>query len=287
MDTLLHHLQTAIPDADTGRRLAQIYLASFTKELVRYLAGALLLWGLLHGLLRRRLAHRLIAGWPSGRDIRREIAYSILSMLVFAGAGLAITVMVLSGHMVVYTDPARYGWAWLCLSLPVMIVWHDVYFYVTHRWLHSKVMFRRFHGVHHRSRNPSPWAAYAFHPVEALINVGVLPIALLVLPLHFWVIVLFGMHQILRNAHGHAAVETMPRGFASHWLGRHFTTTTHHHQHHETANGNYGLWFTWCDRLCGTERLDYQARFDAATPPRPSSAATSAGLTVKALGEAS
>ena len=279
MDTLAHSLLSLWPDPDLLRRLTQVYLGSFTKEFVRYLLGALLLWAVLHVLLRRRLAHRLIAGWPTARDVRREMIYSLSSMAIFAGAGLAITAMVISGHMVVYQDPARYGWGWLLLSLPVMIVWHDVYFYFTHRWLHSAAMFRRFHGVHHRSRNPSPWAAYAFHPVEALINVGVTPIALLVLPLHFWVIVLFGMHQILRNAHGHAAVETMPRGFARHWLGRQFTTTTHHHLHHETASGNYGLWFTWCDRWFGTERLDYLARFDAATPPRRGSARTAADST--------
>jgi sterol desaturase/sphingolipid hydroxylase (fatty acid hydroxylase superfamily) len=91
---------------------------------------------------------------------------------------------------------------------------------------------------------------------------------LLAVPLHWSVMVAFGLHQILRNAHGHAAVETLPRGFVRHWLGGRFTTTTHHHLHHETARGNYGLWFTWWDRLCGTERPDYQARFDAATAPR-------------------
>ena len=273
MDLLLTLLTAFGPDAETTQRLSQVYLGSFIKEFVRYLLGVLLVWGLLHVVLRRRLAHRLIAGWPSAGDVRREMVYSLLSMLVFAGAGLAITAMVISGQMVVYKDPARYGYVWLVLSLPVLIVWHDLYFYVTHRWLHSPMMFQRFHGVHHRSRNPSPWAAYAFHPVEALINVGVTPIALLVLPINFGVIVLFGMHQILRNAHGHAAVETMPRGFARHWLGRHFTTTTHHHLHHETARGNYGLWFTWCDRLFGTERPEYLARYDAATQPRPTPAA--------------
>jgi sterol desaturase/sphingolipid hydroxylase (fatty acid hydroxylase superfamily) len=123
--------------------------------------------------------------------------------------------------------------------------------------------------VHHRSRNPSPWAAYAFHPIEALINGLVTPLALLVVPLHPLVLMLFGLHQIVRNAHGHAAIESMPRGFARHWLGRHFTTTTHHHLHHETAHGNYGLWFTGWDRIAGTERPDYLDRFDAATMPGP------------------
>ena len=128
--------------------------------------------------------------------------------------------------------------------IAALLLWHDFYFYWTHRLLHSRWLFRRVHGVHHRSRNPSPWAAYAFHPIEALVNSLVTPLALLA----------FTIHQIVRNAHGHLSIETMPRGFARHWLGGRFTTTTDHHLHHETAQGNYGLWFTWWDRWMGTER---------------------------------
>ena len=234
----------------------------------RYLLGAVVMWLLLHVLLKRRLAHRLIAAWPSSRDMRREFAYSLSSVVIFAAMGTGVFAMIITGHMEIYGRTAKYGWAWLVLSLPLMILWHDVYFYWTHRLLHTPWLFRRVHGVHHRSRNPSPWAAYAFHPIEAVINGLVTPLALMVVPLHGGVILLFSLHQILRNAHGHAAVETMPGGFTRHWFWKHFTTTTHHHLHHETAQGNYGLWFTWWDRWRGTERRDYLARFDAVAQRR-------------------
>ena len=39
--------------------------------------------------------------------------------------------------------------------------------------------------------------------------------------------------------------------------------------HHENGRGNYGLWFTWWDRCCGTEQAHYLARFDAVTAARP------------------
>jgi len=257
-------LTTPWSDPGAWHALRGSYLLNLANESVRYLVAALLMWLLLHVLLKRRLAHRVIEAWPSSRDVRREITYSVSSMLIFAALGMGVFALVITGHATIYRDPAQYGTLWLWLSLPAMLLWHDFYFYWTHRLLHTPWLFRRVHGVHHRSRNPSPWAAYAFHPVEAVINGLVTPLALLVVPLHIGVILAFGIHQIVRNAHGHAAVETMPRGFTRHWLGDRFTTTTHHHLHHETAKGNYGLWFTWWDRLCRTERAEYKARFDAA-----------------------
>jgi Delta7-sterol 5-desaturase len=249
--------------------IARVFRGQLLMEGLRYTVVAVLLWALLHVALRRRLAHRVIAGWPQAADLRREIGYSIASMLVFAALGVGLIGLLLTGHITIYRRADEYGWAWLVLSLPALLVWHDFYFYVTHRLLHTPWLFRRVHGTHHRSRNPSPFAAYAFHPVEAFINGLVTPLALLVVPVHGLVLLAFALHQIVRNAHGHLSVETMPRGFARHWLWGRFTTTTHHHLHHETARGNYGLWFTWWDRVFGTERAEYLARFDAATPPRP------------------
>ncbi len=256
-------------DPTAWQFLVGAYAFNLRLEGGRYLFAAALMWLLLHVLLKRRLAHRLIDAWPTGRDMRREFLYSLSSLFIFGAMGMGVFALVVSGHAEIYRDPARHGWLWLVLSLPAMILWHDLYFYWTHRLLHTPWLFRRVHGVHHRSRNPSPWAAYAFHPIEAVINGLVTPLALLVVPLHGGVLFAFGLHQILRNAHGHAAVETMPRGFVRHWFWGRFTTTTHHHLHHETARGNYGLWFTWWDRWCGTERDDYRARFDAASMPRP------------------
>ena len=249
--------------------LRQVLMSSALKEASFYLAAALLLWLTVHVLLRRRLAHRVIAGWPSARDLRREMAYSASTVVIFAGLSAGVFALFTQGHIAIYRQPDRYGWLWLTASFPLMLLWHDAYFYWTHRLLHTPALFGRVHGVHHRSRNPSPWAAYAFHPLEAVVNGLVTPLALLAVPLHWSVLLAFSVHQIARNAHGHLAIETMPRGFARHAFFGRFTTTTHHHLHHETARGNYGLWFTWWDRWCGTEQAGYLARFDAVTQPRP------------------
>jgi Delta7-sterol 5-desaturase len=245
--------------------LGKVYFGNLMHEALYYGVSALVFWAVLHRLLKHRWRHRLIGDWPSSADIRREMAYSLSSLLVFASLGLVMVAGLFNGSIVIYRQPDAHGWAWLALSLPALVMGQDLYFYATHRLLHTRWLFRHVHGVHHRSRQPSPWAAYAFHPVEALINGAFTPLALLVVPVHGGVLMAFALHQIIRNTLGHSALEAMPAGFTRHWLGRWFTTTTHHHLHHETGRGNYGLWFTWWDRCFGTERIDYLGRFDTAT----------------------
>ncbi|MEO5688596.1 MAG: sterol desaturase family protein [Burkholderiaceae bacterium] len=259
----------ALASPGPWRMFRHVFFVGFLDDSQYYLGSALIMWGLLHVALRQRLAHRVISGWPTRADMGREIAYSVSTLCVITGINAALLGLAVTGGIDLYQEPLKYGWAWLLLSLPLMLVFHDFYFYWTHRLLHTRWLFRHIHGVHHRSRNPSPWAAFAFHPAEALVNTMVLPIMLLVVPLNEWVVFAFAIHQIVRNTHGHAGVESLPRGFARHWLGGRFVTTTHHHLHHETAQGNYGLWFTWMDRWFGTERADYLARYDAVTAPRP------------------
>jgi sterol desaturase/sphingolipid hydroxylase (fatty acid hydroxylase superfamily) len=259
------------------RLFRHVYWFNLLEDGGIYLACVLLVWGLLHVLLRRRLAHRLISAWPARADLRREITYSLSSLLVVSAGSAVMLAMVVSDWGEIYDDPLKYGWGWLLLSLPVAIVLHDFYFYWTHRLLHTRWLFRHLHGLHHHSHHPSPWASLSFHPVEALIQGAPLALILLIIPLNDYVVVAFLGHQMLRNAHLHGALELCPRGFARHWFWGRFTTTTHHHLHHEKGRGNYGLWFTWWDRWFGTERADYLTRFDAVTAPRAASAEDRAG----------
>jgi sterol desaturase/sphingolipid hydroxylase (fatty acid hydroxylase superfamily) len=70
----------------------------------------------------------------------------------------------------------EYGWGYFFISVAVMLVLHDAYFYWTHRAMHRPRLFKVFHRVHHLSTNPSQWAAFAFHPLEAVVEAGILVI---------------------------------------------------------------------------------------------------------------
>jgi len=59
-----------------------------------------------------------------------------------------------------------------------MIVAHDAYFYWMHRGSHLKSMFGFAHLHRHKSRTPTPWAAYSFASFEAFTEAAFVPIFL-------------------------------------------------------------------------------------------------------------
>lgn len=204
----------------------------------------------------RRLQPRL----PRPEDIRRELRHSASTVLIFSISGTIIVTGAEYGLFRVYRDIAELGWPYLLASIVALVIAHDTYFYWTHRLMHTKRLFRLFHRAHHLSRTPTPWAAYAFAPAEAIVQAAFLPLALLVLPAQGSAILLFTVHMILRNVLGHCglAVESdrMLQGAWARWM----TTTAHHDLHHEVGRHNYGLYFVWWDRLMGTEHPEYRAR---------------------------
>lgn len=249
--------------ADTAAR-------TFATDLFYYLAGAGLTFVLLWVVFRRRLAHRRIdSAFPESRHIRREILFSIASVAVFALIGVGLTYAALAGWTRIYIDFGAYGWGYWLASIAALLVLHDTYFYWTHRLMHHRLLFKHVHRLHHRSHNPSPWAAYAFAPPEAFVQGLFLTAASLVLPLHPTAILFFIVHQIFRNALGHSGFEIFPARWQNHPLLKWINTTSHHHLHHSTGRGNYGLYFLWWDRLMGTEHPESAATFARASAARP------------------
>ncbi len=126
-----------------------------------------------------------------------------------------------------------------------------------------KKIQRRFPAlVHHQSTNPSPWAAYAFHPLEALVEAGIFIVFLFSIPIHPLHLLIFFFMMIVYNVYGHLGYELYPKGFSRHWLGKWINTSISHNLHHQYFKGNYGLYFTFWDRIMGTIRNDYDRKFE-------------------------
>lgn len=207
-------------------------------------------------LAMRRVRDRL----PRANQQWRELGHSVVAAIVFSLVGLGVYHGAQHGLFRVYSATAQYGWLYWGASLVLVIVAHDAYFYWAHRCMHRPGVFCRMHRTHHLSMAPTQWAAYSFSVGEAALQAAFLPLFLLVVPTHTTVLFIWMAHQVVRNVAGHCGVELEPRGWLATWWGGWFTTTLHHDMHHEHGKYNYGLYFAWWDRWCGTEHPDYRRR---------------------------
>jgi lathosterol oxidase len=246
-----------------GTPLFALATAAAAMNFLRCLLWAGVAFAVFHFLLRGVLAARKIARRPtlSGQN-RRDFGYSALSMAVFGSMAFIIVGMKMLGVSQMYVDIDEHGWTYFWLSIPLMLLIHDAWFYWTHRLMHHKRLFGVMHRVHHLSHDPTPWTAYAFHPTEAFVEALIGPVLVLIMPTHPLALFVFVTVQMTYNVLGHLGYELYPRWFMRTPLRYVLNTTTHHHQHHQKTNCNYGLYFNGWDRLMGTNHPDYEAAFE-------------------------
>ena len=240
------------------------YLHTITLIGSRYFIVAGICFIIFYVLFKRVLENKKIQQrFPKTTDYLREIGYSTLTIIIFG----AVPVIFIYNENVVkyttlYTDINKFGSVYFWAVFPIMLFMHDTYFYWMHRLMHHKNLFKLFHLVHHQSINPSPWAAYSFHPLEAIIEAGILVLFLFTLPIHRLHFFIFFMFMILYNVYGHLGWELYPKNFNKTRIGKWINTSVSHNQHHQYFKGNYGLYFLFWDRWMGTLRKDYDTQYE-------------------------
>jgi lathosterol oxidase len=197
----------------------------------------------------------------SVRILRSEYRLTCLSLVIFFLVGLLNGFMI--DHGMTRVRPAGpltlssfligLG-GFLCAALL-----HDFYFYTTHRLLHSRLMFGTVHKIHHHSHDTNAWSAFSFHPVEGIIQVGIIPIVGLLIPMTETALILFATYLLLMTVYGHSGYE-----LRSHRLKMFafFNTSYHHFMHHRYVDCNYGIYLNVWDRLFGTNHREYEKSLD-------------------------
>ena len=200
---------------------------------------------------------RVRPGLYTGLDpqIRREIGWSLASAAIYGvPAGIVAWGWQERGWTAVYTDVADYPLWWLPVSVLLYLLAHDAWFYWTHRWMHAPRPFRVAHALHHASRPPTAWAAMSFHPIEALTGAVVIPALVFLIPIHFGALGVVLSIMTFMGVTNHMGWEIFPRRLVQGPAGKWLITASHHQRHHEQYRCNYGLYFRFWDRLCGTDR---------------------------------
>lgn len=206
-------------------------------------------------LLRKKLVARILNSKAVPmRQIRSEVFYSVLSAVIFAIFGVGAYWLWLEGYTAVYEDPFLFSPWYLPLSVFLVLFLQDTYYYWLHRWMHLPRVYKYFHKVHHNSVHTTVWTSFSFHPLETLLQAVFIPLIILWLPLHTYALLAILIIMTISATVNHAGVEIYPKGKYGSWFGRLVIGATHHDVHHRKFLCNYGLYFTFWDRLMGTER---------------------------------
>ena len=230
---------------------------------IRYALFAGLAYLLFYIIKRKAFSKaRIQRTYPGKPNILSEIRHSFYTAFVFALIGVGLYFLREAGYTRIYTDISTFGWIYLLFSFLLLVFLHDTYFYWVHRLMHHRKLFRIFHRVHHLSHNPTPWASLSFHPLEAVAEIAVIPLAAFVIPLHPLALFLLAAWSLVWNVIGHLGYELFPAGFVHHPVFQGFNTSTHHNMHHQRSGCNYGLYFNFWDTWMGTNHPEYRQAFD-------------------------
>jgi sterol desaturase/sphingolipid hydroxylase (fatty acid hydroxylase superfamily) len=242
--------------------LAHKWMAIMIGDVLKYASFSIGVWLVLWVALARIMSGRKIRKeTPPGSQLRTEFLISLRSVAIFSTISLVPYLLDRGGWLRGPRIAVEWGPWWWAISLLLMILAHDAYFYWSHRLIHDPRLFRSFHRTHHLSRNPSPFSAYSFDPGEAFLMGLFVQLWVILIPTQWSVVGFFVLHQLVRNTIGHCGYELMPADRHGRPLFDWLTATTHHDLHHAEPGWNYGLYFTWWDRWMGTEHPEYLARF--------------------------
>ena len=190
-----------------------------------------------------------------GPQIRREIGWSLASAAIYGiPAGIVAWGWQTHGWTRIYTQWDAYPLWYLPVAVLLYLLAHDTWFYWTHRLMHRPKWFRKMHAVHHASRPPTAWAAMSFHPWEAITGAVAIPALVFLIPIHVAMLGTVLLIMTVMGVTNHMGWEMFPRRLVHSKLGEWVITASHHQRHHEEYKCNYGLYFRFWGRACGTDR---------------------------------
>jgi ring-1,2-phenylacetyl-CoA epoxidase subunit PaaE len=234
-------------------------MIEFVKQYIQGIASGLTLLGAVYLvfwiILGKKLGNRKIqlskrAGWP---QIKGEVIAALVS-------GLGSTVLMLflislkdNGTLKFFTETNKYGVGYEVLTVIVLLLVSDTWFYWSHRIMHHPRIYKYVHALHHKSLDVNPFTAQSFHVIEAMWLTGwLIPLAMM-MPISMSALGVMQVLGMLNNLKSHLGYELFPGFFSKVPPFNMLVTATNHSLHHTQYNGNYGLFFRYWDIWCGTE----------------------------------
>lgn len=164
--------------------------------------------------------------------------YEVATYWLFANGFLGL--FELGGGQVVF-------WAWFAVMVAIAPVIHALHFYLGHRLLHVRWLYRTVHAAHHKNVDIGPWSGLAMHPVEHLIYFSTI-----VVP---WLLALHPVNALYQLQLAALLPALSHSGFDKLKIGKRFQLESgahFHYLHHKYFECNYGGSILPLDRMFST-----------------------------------
>ncbi|TPX56372.1 hypothetical protein PhCBS80983_g04581 [Powellomyces hirtus] len=192
-------------------------------------------------------------------QIWREIKLSVTSFPITALVTVPWFFFEIRGYSKLYKNVDEWGWGYFAFSILAFLAFTDCGIYWIHRWEHHPMLYGWLHKQHHAWKVSTPFASFAFHPLDGYFQS---------IPYHLFVY-LFPMHVYAYLA----AFVIVQMWTISIHDGAYFTqhpainSSAHHTVHHLEFNYNYGQYTTLWDRIGGsykrpTKQFEEEMFFD-------------------------
>lgn len=188
--------------------------------------------------------------WLSKPKERLAFKMGTRNMMIGAIVGGSFSAYIVEGGWSrIYMDIHEYPLWWLPVSAVILGLMFDAGLYYSHRLLHQKWIFKKFHRQHHRFTAPTVFTMVATHPVEFVIFQSTLLLCAFILPVHWVVYVVVILYTYLIGAIDHLGAKVE-------WPLPFHTSNRFHDDHHVYFHCNYGHHSSIFDRLHGTVRRE-------------------------------
>ncbi len=228
----------------------QQYFTSVVAALAIMSTAYLIFWIVFGTSLRNRKIQ--LSKRAGAHQIREEIVTTLLSFIGSTVFMFCILTLKDNGLTKFHAEAGKYGLLYEVMTVIVMLLISDTWFYWSHRAMHHPKVYKYVHALHHKSLDVNPYTSTSFHVIESvMLTVWVLPLGLL-MPISMTALGVMQVIGTLNNLKSHLGYELFP-GFFKFFPFNMLVTATNHSLHHTQYNGNYGLFFRFWDIICDTE----------------------------------
>ena len=187
-------------------------------------------------------------------QISMETKQAMRAMPVIAVLTTPCWLLEVNGYTKLYSVPSEGPGMWYeILQFPLFILFTDACIYLIHRWLHLPSVYKYLHKPHHKWIVPTPFASYAFHPLDGFLQSAPYHVYPMLFPLNKYMsaalFVFVNFWTILIHDGEYLANSPVINGAACHTM------------HHLYFNYNYGQYTTLWDRIGSSYRKPNDALF--------------------------